>query len=52
MSNEDSVIKSLNKRQAAIKKISVSASFKSRKTVVNGILNIQINLHAACGGRL
>ena len=37
MSNEDSLIKSLNKRQAAIKKISFSASFKTRKTVANGI---------------
>ena len=37
MTNEDSLIKSLNKRQAAIKKISSLASFKSRKMIANGI---------------
>ena len=37
MSNGDSLIKSLNKRQAAIKKISFLASFKTRKNVANGI---------------
>ena len=37
MTNDDSLIKSLNKRQAAIKKISLSASFKARKNLANGI---------------
>ena len=37
MANEDSFIKSLTKRQLAIKKISSMASFKSRKMIANGI---------------
>ena len=37
MANDDSLIKSLNKRQAAIKKISLFASFKARKSLANGI---------------
>ena len=37
MTNEDSLIKSLSKRQVAIKKISSVASFKSRKMIANGI---------------
>jgi hypothetical protein len=37
MTNEDSLIKSLTKRQGAIKKISSVASFKSRKMIANGI---------------
>ena len=37
MANEDSFIKSLTKRQLAIKKISSMASLKSRKMIANGI---------------
>ena len=37
MTNEDSLLKSLNRRQAAIKKIAFSASFLARKTLANGI---------------
>ena len=35
--NDDSLIKSLNKRAGAIKKISRAASFKTRKMIANGI---------------
>ena len=37
LNNDDSLIKSLNKRAGAIKKISKSASFKTRKLIANGI---------------
>ena len=37
MDNSDSLLKSLNKRAGAIKKISKSCSFKSRKVIANGI---------------
>ena len=35
--NKESLLKSLNKRVGAIKKISKSASFKTRKMIANGI---------------
>ena len=35
--SDDSLLKSLNKRAAAIKKISRTASFKTRKMIANGI---------------
>ena len=37
MSNKDSLLKALTKRQGAIKKISRVASFKSRKMLANGV---------------
>ena len=37
MDNDDSLLKSLNKRVGALKKISRTASFKARKMVANGI---------------
>ena len=37
LDNSDSLLKSLNKRAGAIKKISKSCSFKSRKVIANGI---------------
>ena len=37
LNNDDSLIKSLNKRAGAIKKINKSASFKTRKLIANGI---------------
>ena len=35
--SEDSLLKSLNKRVGAVKKISKSASFKTRKMIANGL---------------
>ena len=37
MENEDSLIKSLNKRLGAMKKISSNASFRTRKMLSNGL---------------
>ena len=37
MENENSVIKNLNKRLGALKKISSNASFKTRKMIANGL---------------
>ena len=37
LDNKESLLKSLNKRVGAIKKISKSASFKTRKMIANGI---------------
>ena len=52
MTNEDSLIKSLNKRQAAIKKISSLASFKSRKMIANGIFMSKLIIFDASVGRV
>ena len=38
MDNDDSLLKSLNKRVGALRKISKTASFKTRKMIANGIL--------------
>jgi hypothetical protein len=37
LDNKDSLLKSLNKRVGAVKKISKSASFKTRKMIANGL---------------
>ena len=37
LDNDDALLKSLNKRAGAIRKISRNASFKTRKTIANGI---------------
>ena len=37
LNNDDSLIKSLNRRAGAIKKISKNASFKTRKMIANGL---------------
>jgi hypothetical protein len=45
--NEDALVKALNKRIGAIKKISKVSSFKTRKILTNGIFYFKADLFDA-----